>query len=205
MAKRTSLSLSRVDGLLKAMLVFARTSEEVLQGRHVVAGGESLSRSKVQVLRLLARRGGQSSTQIARFLGVSKPAVTQIVDAMVRSRLVTRRTSRSDRRGVELRLSVTGRKVFGKIRNEQRHLIRTAARSISERDVDRWIRAMEQAASALAQADHCFERFCLQCGAYSDGRCILVGGESDCLFLKHHGKKLASKKPKAPPPRRLRH
>ncbi|MFQ5422515.1 MAG: MarR family winged helix-turn-helix transcriptional regulator [Phycisphaerae bacterium] len=196
--------MSRVDGLLKAMLVFARTSEEVLQGRHVVVDGEPLSRSKVQVLRLLARRPSQSSTQIARFLGVSKPAVTQIVDAMVRSRLVTRRTSRVDRRGVDLKLSATGRQVFGKIRHEQRHLIRTAARSISERDVDRWIRAMAQAASALAQADRSFERFCLQCGAHADGSCILVGGEADCLFLKHHGKKLASKKPKAPPPRRPR-
>ena len=98
MAKKAPSSTSSVDQMAKAMLVLARTIDYVLESRAVeVATDKPLSNSKVQVLRLLAQRAGQTSSQVARYLGVSKPAVSQIIDAMVRSKLVTRKTSRDDR------------------------------------------------------------------------------------------------------------
>ena len=188
MAKDTTLSLDTTDGLLKALLVLSRTVEHVLEDRTVRTADVELSRSKLQIVRLLGQRGSQTATQIARFLGVSKPAVTQIVDSLVRQRIVVRRRTREDRRGVALLLTDKGRGLFRKIRSEQRHLVRNATRLLGGGDADRWIRLLHDITGALARSDLAFEQYCLQCGAHADGTCVLVGGDANCLFLQDAGR-----------------
>jgi DNA-binding MarR family transcriptional regulator len=195
MAAKKRLDIKQTDGLLKAMLVFSRTVDQVLETRAIEAAAEPLSKSKVQILRLLDQRGGQTATQIARFLGVSKPAVTQIVDALVqRNGLVVRARSKRDRRGVEVKLTAKGRRVIQKVRAEQRHLVRSTMRRSSRIVTDRWIALLEEIAGTLARADQAFQAFCLQCSAHTDGTCVLGGGDADCLFLKHQGAAASGRK-----------
>ena len=107
---KSSGGVKSIDGLLKAMLVFSRTVDHSLETNSVKrAVGVALSSSKVQILRLLGHRGGQTASQLARYLGVSKPAVSQIVDSMVRAKLVTRKPATADRREVHLHLTKKGR------------------------------------------------------------------------------------------------
>ncbi len=184
MAARTA-SGKNVDELLKALLVLGRTVDHVLETRAVAAGAKRhLSSSKIQILRLLGNRGAKTSTQVARFLGVSKPAVPQIVDSMTKARLVTRRTAKHDRREVHLQLSAKGHNLFLAVRNAQRHYIRNAMRNPKKRDMDRWITAMHELSSSLGQADQAFLDFCAHCGAHEDGTCVLVGGDAKCVFEK---------------------
>jgi DNA-binding MarR family transcriptional regulator len=111
MAKTKKLSTRDADRLLKTLLVLSRTVDHILETRAVdQAANEPLSPSKVQVLRLLGEQGTQTASQVARFLGVSKPAVTQIIDSMVDGTLVTRSTAAHDRREVGLKLSARGRR-----------------------------------------------------------------------------------------------
>ena len=79
MAARRLMTEKNTDNLLKSMLVISRTINHVLETRAIEVTGEPLTYSKIQILRLLGQRGEQSSSQLARFLGVSKPAITQIV------------------------------------------------------------------------------------------------------------------------------
>jgi len=182
--------LDTIDNLLKAMLVFSRTVDNVLESRAVEgAVGQPLSSSKVQILRLLGQRGGQTASRVARYLGVSNPAVSQIIDSMVADKLVIRETGLHDRREVNLRLTERGRQFFHAMRRQQRHLLRNAIRSASSPAVDRWIKTLLDAAGSMAQADQAFERFCLQCGAHADGTCVLVGGDAECVFLQQPGRK----------------
>ena len=110
MASSLRRSAEQIDPLLKGLLVLARTVEEVLEVRAVRAGvGQPMGRSNAQVLRLLAHRGGHTATQVARFLGVSKPRVCQMIDAMARDGLVVRRRSEGDQREVWLELTKQGR------------------------------------------------------------------------------------------------
>lgn len=186
MATKTSASMKTVDELLKAMLVLSRSVDQVLGTRAVQSASKArLSSSKVQVLRLLGRRGAQTSTQTARFLGVSKPAVSQIIDAMVRSKQVTRQTGKTDRREVNLQITERGRTLLNAVQHQQRHYVRNALRLANGADTKKWIVMMEAISNGLAQADRAYEEFCLQCGAHGDGTCVLEGGKSDCLFLKH--------------------
>ena len=180
------LSEKTADELLRAMMVLARTVSHVLETRVLEATREPLTGSKLQLLHLLGQRGPQTPTQVARFLGVTKPAVTQAVDAMIESGFVQREASKEDRRGSILELTARGSEVFRKVRNEQRHLIRNALRE-TDVDPEAWVEVLHEMSVSLAKSDQAFKHFCVQCGAYADGNCVLVGGDVSCLFLRHRG------------------
>lgn len=186
MATRSNLTDKTADELLRAMMVLARTVEHVLENRVVEATHEPLTGSKLQLLHLLGQKGAQTPTQLARFLGVTKPAVTQAVDSMMESGIVQRETSKQDRRGFDLKLTPKGRALFRKVRNEQRHLLRNTMRG-KDTPPEVWIDILQEMSVALARSDRAFKHFCVQCGAYAEGNCVLVGGEVSCLFLRHRG------------------
>jgi len=193
MAAKNALTVKSVDGLLKSMLVLSRAVDHILENRAVEAAvGRPLSSSKVQIIRLLGQRGGQTSTQVARFLGVSKPAVSQIIDTMVREKFVVRRTAQHDRRELNLQLSARGRQLFQAIRDEQRYFVRNALRQHTSPAPEKWVAVMQEISASLVQADHAYQHYCLQCGAHEDGSCVLVGGEAECSFLKHTGRRRSS-------------
>ncbi len=192
MAAKKPTGTKVVDDILKAILVLSRATEYVLETQAVRAavngrkGSSSsnshLSGSKVKILRLLGQRRGQTSTQVARFLGVSKPAVTQIIDSMLRAKLVTRRTGTRDRREVNIQLTQKGRGLYQSVRRTQRLYIRNALRNRSERDAGRWVATLRDVSGVLALADKAFQRFCAQCNAHEDGSCVLEGGDATCLY-----------------------
>ena len=184
MVSKVSTKAKDMDRLLKALLVISRTTQQILENRAVESAiDQSLSSSKVQILRLLGTRGAQMASQVARFLGVSKPAVTQIIDTMVKGRLVSRRIAKTSRREVTLTLTAKGTKQFRDIQQRQRHLLRMASRSAPRAGVQAWVETLWAISESLTQADRSFQHVCLQCGAHEDGRCVLKGGGMDCLFL----------------------
>lgn len=185
MESKPRLATQSIDGTLKSMLVLARTIDHVFEMRAVeTAVDEPMSTSKVQVLRLLGTQGAQTSGQVARFVGVSRPAITQLIDALVKDRLVSRRATPQDRRKVVVKLTKRGTETFRAVRRTQRHLLRNALRLADANAAARWQETMFEIAGAVAKADKAFEHFCLQCGAHADGTCVLVGGDAVCLFLQ---------------------
>lgn len=188
-AKKTT-SVKTLDEMLKAILVFSRTAEYVLQTQAVQAAvRKPISSSKVQILRLLAQRGAQTSTQVARFLGVTKPAVTQIIDSMVEAKQVTRRTAKHDRREVNLVLTRKGRDLHTAVHSTQRRYLRNALKKPNKHSVKQLVAMLHDVSVALAGADQAFEHFCAQCGAHGDGACVLGNGQQNatCPYLKPVG------------------
>ncbi len=188
MASPKAANCPTIDDLLKVLFAQARTVEQVLTTSAAGAADRPVSPSKLPILGLLLQRGHQTATQLALFLGVSKPAVTQIVDSMVRDRLVTRRRAGKDRREVELRLTPQGRTAIQRVRNRQRHTLRNALRTFPARRAEQWNTMLREITQALAHADEAFEQFCLQCGAHEDGTCVLDGGDHVCRFLQRSGR-----------------
>jgi DNA-binding MarR family transcriptional regulator len=195
-AKQTTISSQEIDSLLKSLLVVARATNHTLE-KHAVeeAVEEPLSSSKIQILRLLSQRGTQTSSQVARFLDVSRPAVTQIIDSMVRSDFVSRTNATKDRREVKLRLTARGKQCYKSMHLKQRHLLRSALRLGGTTKPSRWTEMLEQIAGSLANADRAFKKHCLQCGAHADSSCVLVGGDACCDFIEAQSKERKTKKP----------
>lgn len=195
MAAKKTFSTGQVNRLLKSLLLMTRTVQEILETRAVeTSASMPLSASKVQVLRLLDRRSGQTSSQVARFLCVTRPAVSQIIDAMVRSKLVTRRPDGVDRREIRLGLTKRGKDTIRAIRREQQHLVRLALRSAECTKVDAWTEVLERITGATIAAGKTLQDFCLQCGAHDDDTCILVGGDHQCPYHDHQ--QPSSKRPR---------
>ena len=175
-----------IDGLLKAMLVSSRAIDHVLETRSVeVSSGEVLSSSKVRIIRLLGEQGDQTSTLVARYLSVSKSAVSQITDTMVDEKLLVRKPSKTDRRGVNLRLTAKGKRIFEGMRREQRQFIRDSLKAKGAATAKRWQAALLEITESLAGSDEASAEYCLQCGAHSDSTCVLAGRESKCPFQQH--------------------
>jgi DNA-binding MarR family transcriptional regulator len=193
---RRLLSQEQADDLLKAILVAVRTAHHVLERRTIEIAKEPLTRSKVQILRLLGQQGDQSPSQIAPYLGVSKPAVTQIVSSMVKSRLIERATRSRDRRRFKLKLTPRGHHILEEVRAQQRHLVLSAFSRSKGKHRPTWADTLTEISIALAHADDTFEKYCHRCGAHEEGSCVLVGGNADCLYLDSQRRARQKKKPR---------
>jgi DNA-binding MarR family transcriptional regulator len=178
-----------VDRLLKGLLMLARTVEEVLEIRAVRAGvGRHLGTTSVQVLRLLSHRDSHTASQLARFLGVSKPRVSQMIDTMERDGLVVRQRAKHDQREVLLKLTQRGRMTARAVQREQRQRLRIALKPARKESALRWADTLHEITAAIAKAERVFDHFCLQCEAHADGTCVLTGGDAECLYLRHAAK-----------------
>ena len=137
--------------MLKHVLILARAADHVLMDYAVKAVvAEHLSASQVHVLRLLGLRGSHTSVQIARLLGVTRPAVSQLIDPMVRRKLAMRRTAKQARRTVGLPLTPKGQATFEAVRHQQRDLLRRAAKQAPAAEAKGWTAILEEMTAALA-------------------------------------------------------
>jgi DNA-binding MarR family transcriptional regulator len=170
---------------LKSLLVLSRSVEHTVETEVVRnAVKEPILGSKVQILRLLATSGSQTSSQVARFLGVSKPAVTQLIDGMVRRRLVQRRTARHDRREINLSLTEKGKRTYQAIHRKQRDYLKNVLGQASKADAQRWVNTLREVTDAVVRTGRAFDPLCLQCTAHADKTCVLDGGVGECTYAE---------------------
>jgi DNA-binding MarR family transcriptional regulator len=178
MAKTGMADRKTVDAILKSLLLLGRAVEEVLGSRAVAAAcNASFSPSKVRMLKLITYSGKQSVGQVARFLGVSDPAASQLAEALVRQKLITRNTDPNDRRTAYLRLTPAGKKVVHAIEQEQRHRVRQALRAAGGGKLGEWDPFLQKVTQSLCQAEQSFEPSWLHPGSAGDSASAAEGNQ----------------------------
>lgn len=88
------------------------------------------------------RRGKDSMRELATARNISRPAISQAVDVLVRKRLVTRIQSTTDRRYVELSLTETGIALLDAVFQETRVWMKERMKSLSAEELGTLIIAM---------------------------------------------------------------
>jgi DNA-binding MarR family transcriptional regulator len=84
---------------------------------HIRNASESeLSFPKFRILSNI-NRGLRTVSELAELQCVSQPAISKLVDSLVEDKYITRHESTSDRRVVELKLTVQGNRKFQTVRN----------------------------------------------------------------------------------------
>lgn len=92
----------------------------------VFLGRRGLSMSRYRILRYLHSRDEVNMSEMQGHLLVSAPTLTELVDGLVRSGLVTRVRDQGDRRMIFLRLTEAGRDVYREVLDFRCHRLKEA-------------------------------------------------------------------------------
>jgi len=120
----------------------------VLESVHT---GRTTSQLFTLVLLDAAPEAGVPMNALARELGVSLPTVTGVVDRLVREGLVERGADPADRRVVLVRLTDTGRDVFGRILTALEHVVRSVLARMGDEEREAMLHAVEQVTALSAE------------------------------------------------------
>jgi DNA-binding MarR family transcriptional regulator len=102
-----------------------------------------LSMARMRVLWILNQHKATSPGEVARFLGVSGPTATGLVDQLVRAGYVRRERSPLDRRQVILTLRPTAQRVMDAFARRRRERFEKLLKMVDEADARRLIAALE--------------------------------------------------------------
>ena len=94
-----------------------------------------LSQSQMMSLFYLNRNQDVSINSLATYLDISNPAVSQLVEKLVRSGLVKRISNPHDRRGKLLELTEDGKNVVAKAKIAHHHWIQALAETIEPEQI----------------------------------------------------------------------
>lgn len=109
----------RRDELVDAVLVASRALVAVA-ARSLAGLGEEVTLPQYRVLIELAVRGPQRVAELATILGVDRSTATRMCDRLVRKRLVQRRREVTDRRGVRVSITKSGRVLIEAVSRRRR-------------------------------------------------------------------------------------
>jgi DNA-binding MarR family transcriptional regulator len=104
-----------VDGVLGASRALVAVA-----ARSLATVAEDVTLAQYRVLIELASRGPQRLADLAAALRVDRSTATRMCDRLVRKRLVTRRRTSEDRRGVRISLSPAGAELVGEVSRRRR-------------------------------------------------------------------------------------
>ena len=118
-----------------------------------------LSRGKITlpqlcVLEYLSRQGsGRPMNELARFLAVSRPAATGLVDRLIAQGLVRREDDRRDRRVVRVHITAKGRQIVAHIWEQKRRMITDVFGQISPRDRAKYLSIVQKVTHILSEKE----------------------------------------------------
>ena len=100
-------------------------------------------------LEYLSRRDGCPMSELADFLGTSRPAATGLVARLISQGFVARQDVEKDRRKVEVRISTKGRKIVAHIWEQKRRTFVKVFSKISAHDRKQYLKILEQVVKNL--------------------------------------------------------
>ncbi|MDO8729798.1 MAG: MarR family transcriptional regulator [Candidatus Omnitrophota bacterium] len=114
-----------------------------------------LSRGKITLpqlgaLEYLSARRESPMNELARHLGVTRPAATGLADRLIAQGLVSRQGDRSDRRVVRINLTPKGRRVLDNIWNQKRRMLQEVFGQLSPAARTQYLATLERVVEILS-------------------------------------------------------
>ena len=101
-----------------------------------------ISFEQFHIMRLI-RKGTRSVSELAEVRQISRPAISQSVDALVEKGLITRQQNAEDRRYIELDLTQAGNEMINTMFGSNRHWMMEKMASLSPEELDTIQEAMK--------------------------------------------------------------
>ena len=103
------------------------------------------------VLEYLSRHGNSPMNSLAKFLKISRPAATGLIDRLIVQGLVRRQGDKHDRRIVRVTLTAKGKRIISDIWDQKRRTIMKVFGQISPSDRMQYIAILERVVTRLTQ------------------------------------------------------
>lgn len=124
----------------------------VLQSRAASAQLCGLTATQAFILRHLDRHSRAKASDIAKAVGLSPGAITQVCDELVRTDMIYRERSETDRRVVHISISEAGRGMLDDIRTSRTRSLYQVIRLLGQDDAGEFIRLMGRVVSIIEDA-----------------------------------------------------
>lgn len=177
-------SIGREDASIERWLhIFAASVREVLETEPLkLISGRRLSLSQFHLLRLASAVGLNHAGVAARFLGVSRPALTKATDKLVRLGLLTRTPSKTDRRALILRATRRGRALVARHERLRSSRLDGALRSLPLEDLEHLVGLLRSVSLALLHRGDLQEGDCLRCAGHVLEGCSVAHLRGGCPY-----------------------
>jgi DNA-binding MarR family transcriptional regulator len=113
-------------------------------GRNIKIQDIDFSISQAKALSVFEDGSEFTMTELSNHLKVSLPTATEMVDRLVKAKLVTRKRSKNDRRVVMVALSPFGRRIKGEFLQHKRNIIEEVLIQLPEKEREDLVKAMER-------------------------------------------------------------
>ena len=119
------------SGLGDLLLVLRRNIRENIKKEGLK---HDLTFSQVEALRFIGSHGEKTMREIANYLKITPPSVTEIVGDMEKKGLVKRKSGKVDRRVVFIVLSDTSKKLYASLNRQKNAVFKKMISKLNEKD-----------------------------------------------------------------------
>lgn len=105
------------------------------------------------ILGFLGKEGESKMTGLAHFLRVSTPAMTGIIDRLVRDGYAVREYDSRDRRIIKIRITSKGNRLVKEVMGERRKMVIKIFGKVSEQDRSDYLRVLMRIRDILSKED----------------------------------------------------
>ena len=102
-----------------------------------------------RVMLVLIRRNSQPISIIGRWLGISKPNMTALIDKLLASGYIERQPNMADRRIIDISITLKGRRYMEACRKEARESMKKKLATFSTEDIDLLYASLENIRKVL--------------------------------------------------------
>ena len=101
-------------------------------------------------LEYLSRHGNCPMNELARFLNVSKPAATGLIDRLISQQLVRREGDARDRRIIRIQITAKGMRIVENVWDQKRRMIMAVFGRIRPKDRTQYLSTLERVVQILS-------------------------------------------------------
>lgn len=123
----------------------------LLQQGSRLARSSAIPPSQLFLVRMLNIKGPSRVSDLASFLGVTSPAITSLVNELVKSGYVTRQESTKDRRVTLIDLNEKGRLALAEVEKNRKERMVEMLRHLDEEEIDSFINTMSKLVDIVKQ------------------------------------------------------
>jgi DNA-binding MarR family transcriptional regulator len=142
----------------------------------------TLSKTQFTILKILHATGSYNVSELADILRISRAAVSKNVEKLVRTRLVRRKITQSDRRTVEISLTKQGVSLIEDYEKQRLQKQQDALHGFTPQEISKFSDLLAKyVRNSLSLQDN-IDLICLQCGGSIRNECNYREHEKKCRY-----------------------